>query len=62
MGGQGKSSQDNIHLFGNFFLGRGVLGGSWGLRGIRGHSLVYVLFLLSSPGLLGHLRGVVRRG
>ena len=39
-----------------------VLGGSEGFHGIRGHSLVRVLFLFCDPGLLGLLERVVRRG
>ena len=39
-----------------------VLGDNWGLYGIRGHSLVRVIFFFCGPRLLSFPKGVVKKG
>ena len=56
-----ESCQDNLHLGGYLFLLGWVLRSSWGLSGIRGHSLGCVYFFFNNAELLGLLERVVRR-
>ena len=55
---QGKSDQDNLHLFRSFFLSRRVLGDSWGLHYTRGLSLVAFLSFSMTSGCLAFSEGL----